>query len=80
MQEPPHNKLGAPLDIRKEVGLNKNITMAKTIHIIAIIIKLLSPLSWAGPGSPSYEQTGYYTNDICQIAWSKKSEYLFSYY
>ena len=59
-------------EVRKDVGLSRNITIAKTTHIIAIIIKLLSPLSWAGPGSPSYEQTGYYTNDICQIARSKK--------
>lgn len=42
------------LVVRKEVGLSRNITIAKTIHIIAIIIKLLSPESWEGPGNPSY--------------------------
>ena len=58
-------------EVRKDVGLSKNITIAKTTHIIAIIMKLLSPLSWAGPGSPSYEQIAHYTN-ICRISRSQQ--------
>ena len=58
-------------EVRKDVGRSKNITIAKTTHIIAIIMKLLSPLSWAGPGSPSYEQTGHYKNILPYIQAKK---------